>query len=365
MSVLSMLGGASQARFEVSAESQIGECRRAAQRLAQDIGFDETAVGRVGIVASELATNLVRHARGGELLLQALPTPPAQGGPQIEMLAIDRGPGMADVQRCLRDGYSTGGTHGEGLGAVTRLSSTFDIYSIAGQGTIVLARVSRAAETARGAAQACGAHAADRSAEALELGAICVPMPGEIECGDGWHVASDGDAFAMLVVDGLGHGSFAAAAARAAGSAFAAEPFRAPAEALQHLHRAMSGTRGAAAACALLPPASEALEYAGVGNIAGQLLSPQERARGMVSHNGILGAQLLRVQQFSYSWPADSRLVMHSDGIATRWSLSAYEGLHAHHSAVIAAILYRDHRRGHDDATVLVLGRRPGGSAFQ
>lgn len=352
MSMLSLLGGEKQLRFDVSADSQIGECRRAAQRLAQASGFDEIAVGRIGIVASELATNLVRYARGGELLLQALP---AQDDIQIELLAIDRGPGMADVQRCLQDGYSTGGTRGEGLGAVTRLSSIFDIYSIAGQGTIVLARLGRAAS----------ARAADRAAEALELGAICVPMPGEIECGDSWHVASDGLCAAALVVDGLGHGAFAAAAARAAGSAFEAEPFRAPAEALHHMHRAMSGTRGAAAACALMPPASDALEYAGVGNIVGYLVSPRERPRGMVSHNGILGTQLLRVQQFSYPWMRDSRLVMHSDGISTRWSLSAYEGLHTHHCAVIAAILYRDHRRGRDDATVLVLGRRPGGTAIQ
>lgn len=362
MSMLSLLGGEKQRRFEVSAESQIGECRRAAQRLAQVSGFDEIAVGRVGIVASELATNLVRHARGGELLLQTLA---AQDDIQIELLAIDRGPGIADVQRCLTDGYSTGGTRGEGLGAVTRLSSTFDIYSIAGQGTIVLARLGRAATAPRHVAQASQVCASDRTAQALELGAICVPMPGEIECGDSWHVASDGLCAAALVVDGLGHGAFAAAAARAAGSAFEAEPFRAPADALHHMHRAMSGTRGAAAACALMPPASDALEYAGVGNIVGHLLSPRERQRGMVSHNGILGTQLLRVQQFSYPWMRDSRLVMHSDGISTRWSLSAYEGLQTHHCAVIAAILYRDHRRSRDDATVLVLGRRSGGTAIQ
>jgi anti-sigma regulatory factor (Ser/Thr protein kinase) len=356
--MLGMLGGHSQTRFEVSTESQIGECRRAAQRLAEASGLDDTAVGRVGIVASELATNLVRHASGGELLLQALG---AQGDPQIELLAIDRGPGMADVQRCLQDGYSTGGTLGAGLGAVTRLSSTFDIYSIAGQGTIVLARLGGGSDGARSR----GLGEASGLGGGLELGAICVPMPGEIECGDSWHVASDGTAAALLVVDGLGHGTFAADAARAAGSAFMAEPFRAPVDAIQHMHRAMSGTRGAAAACALLPPHSQTLEYAGIGNISGSMISP-ERSQGMVSHNGTLGTQLLRrVQQFSYAWPRDGRVVMHSDGISARWSVSAYEGLHARHSAVIAAVLYRDHGRGRDDATVLVLARRPVGRALQ
>ena len=363
--MLSMLGSSSQTRFEVSADSQIGECRRAAQRLAQVSGFDETAVGRVGIVASELATNLVRHAGGGELLLQALA---GQGDMQIELLAIDRGPGMSDVQSCLRDGYSTGGTLGAGLGAVMRLSGVFDIYSVVGQGTVVLARLKRGgakgSADGRGESRGAAGSGAARLDDALELGAICVPMPGEIECGDGWQVASDGDAAAMLVVDGLGHGAFAAAAARAASTAFAAEPFRPPVETMRHMHRAMSGTRGAAAACALLPPRSQTLEYAGIGNIGGYMISP-ERSQGLVSHNGTLGTQLLRVQQFSYPWPRDGRVVMHSDGISARWSVSAYQGLHTHHSAVIAAVLYRDHGRGRDDATVLVLGRRAARGGLQ
>jgi anti-sigma regulatory factor (Ser/Thr protein kinase) len=342
--MLSMHGGAAQARFDVHADSEIGACRRAAQRLAQTQGFDETAVGRVGIVATELATNLVRHAGGGELLLQVLEV---QGELQLELIAIDRGPGMSDVQRCLQDGYSTGGTLGAGLGAVTRLSCLFDIYSIVGQGTIVMARIARDASTRRPAAPAQG----------LELGAICVPMPGEIECGDGWQVASEGASAAMLVVDGLGHGAFAAMAARAAIGAFESEPFRPPLDAIQHMHRAMSGTRGAAAACARLQGEGNALEYAGIGNISGSVIS-SERSQGMVSHNGTLGTQLLRVQQFGYLWPRDARVVMHSDGISARWSVAAYEGLRGRHSAVIAAVLYRDHRRGRDDATVLVVGPR-------
>ncbi|HEY7930001.1 MAG TPA: anti-sigma regulatory factor [Steroidobacteraceae bacterium] len=359
--MLSMLGGSSQTRFEVRADHQIGECRRAAQRLAQASGFDETAVGRVGIVASELATNLVRHGGGGELLLQSLA---AQGDVQVELLAIDQGPGMADVRRCLQDGYSSGGTHGEGLGAVRRLSSAFDIYSTVGRGTVVLARLRDGADALPGASRGAAGAARAGRADPLELGAVCMAMPGEIECGDSWHVASDGQACAMLVVDGLGHGPFAAAAARAAGNCFTAEPFRSPLDALQHMHRAVGGTRGAAAACALLPASSQTLEYAGIGNIAGHIISPQ-RSLGMVSHNGTLGSQLLRVQQFSYPWPPEALLVMHSDGLATRWSVSAYEGLHTHHSAVIAGVLYRDYRRGRDDATVLVLARRAPGGAVQ
>lgn len=347
---MQLLSGAPQLRLQVRDAGQVGECRRAAQRLAQTCDFDDTAAGRVALLATELATNLVRHAGGGELLLQALGQ---DAGTRIELLAIDRGPGMADVQQCLRDGYSTAGGMGAGLGAVARLSNTFDIYSIAGQGTVVLSRVAPGAPE-RGAGAGAGAGAAPAE---LELGAICVAMTGESACGDTWSVAQEGGNVAILVADGLGHGPLAASAALAASGAFAQQPFEAPAEAMQRLHRAIAGTRGAAAACARLDGGADRLEYAGVGNISGFLVSPQ-RSHGMVSHNGTLGTNLLRAQQFGYDWPRDCRLVMHSDGLSARWSLSAYEGLYAHHPAVLAAVLYRDHGRGRDDATVLVLSRR-------
>ena len=62
---------------------------------------------------------------------------------EFELLAIDQGPGMRDVDACMRDGHSTAGTAGCGLGAVLRLSGTFDLFSAPGQGTVVLSRTER------------------------------------------------------------------------------------------------------------------------------------------------------------------------------------------------------------------------------
>jgi hypothetical protein len=78
----------------------------------------------------------------------------------------------------------------------------------------------------------------------------------------------------------------------------------------------------------------------------------------MVSHNGILGVQFLRKQQFEYAFGRGDRVVMHSDGMSARWSLAAYPGLSDRHPAVVAGVLYRDHRRPRDDVTVLVSGIR-------
>jgi anti-sigma regulatory factor (Ser/Thr protein kinase) len=321
--------------------SQVGDCRRAAQKLAQVYDFDDTLVGRVGIVATELTNNLVKHAGRGELLLQAI------GDGQsvtIEMVAIDRGPGMS-VERCMRDGYSTGGTAGTGLGAISRLSTLFDVYSADG-GTVAVSRVAKQAAlgSARPAAMA-----------AREFGAISIAVQGETECGDIWRIASREGSTAILVADGLGHGPLAATAAAAAAAAFDKQPFDSPAESMQHLHKALSGGRGAAAACAVIDSGSATLAYAGVGNIYGAVVSA-ERSRGMVSHNGILGVQMPRKQQFEYPFTLEDRVVMHSDGMSARWSVKNYPGLFLRHAAVIAGVLYRDHARPRDDVTVVVSG---------
>ena len=316
-----------QMRYVIDDSSKVGEARRAAHTLAN---FELTAgvADKVSIAATELANNLLLHARGGELLIQALGTDTSR---VVELLAIDRGPGMTDVSRCMSDGYSTGGTPGTGLGAVRRLAKEFDIYSEPGEGTIVMARF---------------------GATNPRLGAVSVAMPGEIECGDAWDIVTDANGTAVIVVDGLGHGAFAAEAARTCISAFQSAPEDAPRGILQRAHRSMSKTRGGGAAVARFSNGS--LAYAGVGNIAGYLVSP-EKSQGLVSHNGTLGLNHRPAQQLEYSVAPGALLIMHSDGLSARWDLKQNPGLLRAHPALIAAALYRDHGRSSDDATVVVI----------
>lgn len=317
-----------QQRFVIDDESKVGEARRAAQALAS---FELTAeiAGQVAIAATELSRNLLRHARGGELLVQQL-----DDGEHttVELLAIDRGPGMGDVAACMVDGYSTAGTPGTGLGAVRRLADEFDIHSAPGQGTIVLARFGDLLPT--------------------RFGAVCVPVEGEFECGDSWHLEHRGDEVALFVVDGLGHGTFAAEAARAAVLAFEVAPFDPPQDVMTRANERMTKTRGGAAACARL--SGNLVSYSGVGNIAGTLVA-HEKSLGLVSHNGTLGANPRRAQQFEYTREPGSLLVMHTDGISARWDLRHRPDVLVMHPAIIAGMLYRDHARGRDDATVVVI----------
>jgi len=322
-------GYKTQLRYVIDEESKVGEARRAAQALA-NFEFDAQTAGKVAIVATELANNLLRHAGSGELLVQALGP---DGASTLEILSIDKGPGMQDVARCMTDGYSTIGTAGTGLGAVRRLSDDFDIYSVHGEGTLVMARFGKAPD--------------------IRFGAICVPMHGEVECGDAWHLVGDGDRTSLILIDGLGHGAFAAEAAQAGIGAFANSPWEQPQQIMLLAGAAMSKTRGGAAACAQMQ--SGRVSYSGIGNISGALISP-EKSQGLVSHAGTLGMQVRRAQQFEYERPPGTLLVMHSDGLSARWSYKDRQDLFMHHPAIIAALLYRDHARERDDATVVVVG---------
>lgn len=324
--------------FPIDDGSQIGAARRGVSAMAQAAGLSEAAIGRAGIVATELATNLFNHARDGRLLARVRDELP--NGRMLELIALDSGPGMADIERCLRDGYSTAGTAGNGLGAVRRLSDSFDISSKPGSGTLVLARIGDAAPGRR---------------DALRFGVVCVPMGGEEACGDGWEWLRDARGASLLVFDGLGHGPIAKEAADVARNVFRNEPQRAPEEALMIMHQRLQGTRGGAAAVARVDLERGSLRYAGIGNIGG-MLHAGDRRRGLPSHNGILGSVVGRVQAFDYEWSEGDTLIMHSDGLKSRWHLDDAPAAARHDPTLLAGLLYRDFQRGRDDVLVAVVG---------
>ena len=319
-----------QVPLEIREESQVGQARRRAHTMAVNAGLDEDEANKASIIASEAATNLVKHGSGGEVLLREL-----RSG--IEVIAIDKGRGMADVSRCLSDGYSTSGTAGTGLGAIRRLSSVFDIYSRPSGGTAVVSRIQN------GAPQKVSA----------EVGVICRPKIGETLCGDAWAVKQAGDETWVVVADGLGHGPDAHEAALEAVRIFRdTSGYRSTTDALEAMHGALRKTRGAAVAVAQIDRAARQLRFAGVGNIAGTVLTANDW-KSMMSHNGILGHEVRRMQEFSHPWTPVSKLVMNSDGLGT-WNLERYPGLLMRHPSVIAGVLYRDYWRQRDDVTVFV-----------
>jgi anti-sigma regulatory factor (Ser/Thr protein kinase) len=325
---------------EVSDETGVGEARRLASTLSERCGFDETRRGKLALVVTEAASNMLHHARGGQMLLRPLHE---QGRDGFEVLAIDRGPGMRNLAQCLVDGYSTRGTAGNGLGSMQRNADVFDLFSAPDRGTVLVAQFWQGAASLPGP----------------RWGAVCVAVAGEAVVGDGWAARTNGQRTTIALLDGLGHGQGAADATLAGLAAFHANPSLGPSDLLSPLHDALRPTRGAAASIAQIDTGAAQLRFAGVGNCSASIFAgPGLRPTGLAPQNGTLGVRLPRVHELSYAWPADGLLVMHTDGLGTRWSLDDYPGIQLRHPSVVAAVLYRDFSRNRDDVTVLAFTTR-------
>jgi anti-sigma regulatory factor (Ser/Thr protein kinase) len=325
-------------RLTVEDASQVAEARREAVALARSLGYDEARSGAVALAVTEAATNLLKHATRGHILAGRITQSDRAG---IEFYVLDRGPGMANVTGSLRDGESSAGSPGLGLGTLSRMTTGFDVYSQRGKGTVMHFEVW---------AQSQRAVAAD----GVRVAAVCVPKAGEAVAGDAWLVREARGRTVLLIADGLGHGPDAAAAAAAARKYVWDNWEQQPADLIDGIHHALRSTRGAAAAVAVLNAASEVGVYCGIGNIACSVRAGGT-SRSLVSHNGTLGHSVRKIQDFSFPFPAGALLVACSDGINTRWSLDDYPGLESRAPALIAGAIYRDHERGRDDATVVVL----------
>ncbi len=317
-------------------DADIGAVRRRFATLAALAGLDEHRTSEAALIATELATNVRRHGGGGGALLGTAPAP-ARG---VTIAAWDRGPGM-DLEACLRDGMSTAGTAGNGLGAVSRLASRWDAYAPRGRGTVIVAHVAHVAPAGRA------------PPTRLELGAVRLPYPGLAISGDAWDCHASGDVATLIVCDGLGHGDGAAEASRAVLASFRERPDDPPAVILERVDRAARPTRGAAATVVRVDFAARHAVLAGVGNVSAWIAGAPPRQ--LVTQHGTLGHATPKIREERHAFPEGAHLVIASDGLKSRLELDAYPGLFARDPAVIAVVLWRDHNRGRDDATAVVL----------
>ncbi len=315
----------------VAEVTQVGEARRVAATLAAESGLPEADAGRASIVVTELATNLVNHGGGGAIVLRG-----GIGRGALDILALDRGPGL-HVESAMRDGFSTSGTAGHGLGAVRRQSELFEIHTRAGGGTAILARVG------------------PRGTSSLPPWAgVSAPHPGESANGDCWTVAELGNGTALLAIaDGLGHGPLASDAATKACEVVNRYAAEQPGGIAVRVHAALRPTRGAAIGIARLDRARGELVFCGIGNIAGTIVGAAAR-RSIVSMHGIAGHQANDIREFRYDLESGALVVLHSDGISAKWDLAQYGAILNRDPALIAGLIWRDYRRTNDDATVIV-----------
>lgn len=328
-----------QSSHNIGEIGEVSSARRAGVELSRKLGFDEVRAGELAILITEAGTNIEKHASSGKIYTRAISAGEKHG---VEVLAVDSGPGMGNIELNFEDGNSTTGTYGTGLGAIKRLAHHVDIYSDHGKGTVLL--------------MILWADPAMVSEDFWEIGNICVPIPSEEVCGDSWTAVGSDTVLSVLVADGLGHGQGAADASLLAVKTMETDPDVFPVRAMQNSHALMRGSRGAAVAIARVDVTTQELRYCGVGNIAGCIFSAEGRQH-LISHNGIVGTNMLKTQEFAHAWKEDAIVIMHSDGIGTKWALENYPALERCHPSVIAAVIHRDFTRGRDDATIVVFKR--------
>jgi anti-sigma regulatory factor (Ser/Thr protein kinase) len=338
--------------------TRVRDARVAAEAAAARAGLDEGRAAGCALVATELATNLLKHAGGGLILLDVVsrPDPDRADGaaPMVQIVAIDHGPGVRDIAGALRDGFSTTSSLGAGLGTCRRVADDFDLHSTVGRGTIALARLG-----ARKGRRAKPASAAP----AVRAGGVNVPFAGAEFSGDAWAWVRSGDLTTLMLADGLGHGVAAARASSAAVQQLYRAPELPPAQLLRRLEGALRDTRGAAVAVAQLDISAGRLLFAGIGNIGARLRTGAEW-QPLLSRPGIVGAhRAAHLPQHEVAWGDDRLLVLHSDGLPSRWSPGPAAHSPSLDPAVIAAVIVRDAsspaRPVRDDTTVAVLSPSP------
>lgn len=296
------------------------------------MGFDEHKRSDISIVVTELANNLLLHASTGHILI----CPVEAGDTCLDILSIDNGPGIRDINRAFEDGVSTGGTAGQGLGAVQRLSDVVSLYSLDGQGTVVFCRFGLS-EAARN----------------LPVGVISIPIYGEIECGDSYLALLGPRRSLYMMVDGLGHGVIASEAASEAVKSVQQSAHESLTDIMGATHNALKATRGAAMSIAVVDHERSLITYAGVGNVTASV-GNGSTSRNLVSRNGTLGAVLPKIQEYTYPFESGMMLLMYTDGLHSKCGFAGLPGITMRPPGLIAGLLYRNFRRQRDDASVLV-----------
>ncbi len=330
--------------YRVEDRSFVAYIKREIHGLVGQAKFPEKQRHEIDIIVAELSSNLIKHAGSGELVYRILT--PEDSPATFEILAIDNGPGIADIAKVMKDGISTAGTLGHGLGAIERLSTLSQVYSMPKWGTIHYAMVGpkrREEEKPR-----------KNGALNLDIAALCVNKPRETVCGDGYRIKETDAEIQIFFGDGLGHGEHAKEAVVKAGNIFFESKASDPVDIIREMHERVRRTRGLVAVVAVWNKRSREWRICGVGNILGRMFSGIQ-ARNYMSYNGTVGLNIPNTMTSSvYNGEKNQHLILCSDGIRTRWDLARFHAIFRYDVTVLASAIYKDFTRGNDDASVLI-----------
>ncbi|HEY1195755.1 MULTISPECIES: SpoIIE family protein phosphatase [Flavobacterium] len=326
--------------YKIDDRSLIAFIKREIHNLALQLGFTPHRAAETDIIVAELTSNLMKFANGGELLYRANFNGEHN---EIEIYCLDKGIGFDNVAKIMNDGYSSSNTLGHGLGSIKRLSNDFQIYSMKNWGCVQYVKICEKPELEIPSLK-----------NGLNPTTIAVNYPGEKLCGDGYYIKHNSKGFQIFVGDGLGHGESANEAVEAAIKAFKQSVETDPTTILRDIHLKVKKTRGLVATIASVDYKSEVWNVCGIGNINTRIFNGLEN-KTYTPYNGIIGHNIPRtLNNTVVPYKKHQIIIMHSDGLRTRWSLNDLNSIFKQSPGIIAAAIYKENVRGTDDATILV-----------
>jgi anti-sigma regulatory factor (Ser/Thr protein kinase) len=324
--------------FNVADRSYFAIIKREVHTLTLNAGFSPQKVGEIDIIVAELVSNLVKHGGGGRV---AVKLEVEKDNTLLELICIDSGKGMADVNRMMVDGVSTKNTLGQGMGAMKRLSHLFQVYSMKDWGTVTLIRIWK------------NDPALFNPGPLSQIRSVIIPKPGETACGDGFFYKATTDTISFFLGDGLGHGPEAEKAITQAGEAFMKCHEKDPASVIRYINSSVRKTRGLVGTVVSLDIKERKWRICGIGNIQTRIAEGIE-LKGYMAYNGIIGLNLpntLKTHEMPYE--NGQLLLMCSDGIKSRWDIFRYQHIMRYDLSILCAAVLKDFSRNTDDAAVV------------
>lgn len=327
----------------VSHLSDANEARRLVKVMASELCFDMREIEELAIVASELASNLVKHATSGRLTFTPLKEGLRTG---IKIASQDNGPGIDDVERAITDGFSTTGSLGYGLGTVNRLMDELEIQPghDGNTGTQITCVRWKREQTPK--IEDCP----------LSFGVATRAYRNSESNGDNFVLRRSGESALIALIDGLGHGQYAKIASQTARE-YIENHYDQPLEAIfRGAGRACRATRGVVMALARFACQMESisLTFASIGNIEARVFGSPAPVN-IIAQRGVVGLNAPNPVVTKCSWNPDYILVLHTDGLQPNWSWHDFPELAMATASQAARYLLQVLATDSDDATVFVV----------
>ncbi len=326
--------------YEIVDRSFVAFVKREIHNEAIHQLFSTSRVGIIDIAVSELTSNIIKHATKGELLYRFS----IENEKKVfEILCIDSGPGIKDINHAMKDGVSTTKTLGQGLGALERLSNLFQIYSIVKWGTVCYCKIH------------ADPHIAFLDSAPVKFKALNIAKPGQTVSGDGFQVSVNNDYTKIFMGDGLGHGKEAHYAVQLAITNFKMCLDYDPVTIIKHIHDTVKKSRGLVGTVVIVDHRLKKWKICGVGNIATKIYDGVLNAKTYISYNGIIGLNVpVTLKNHELELGKQQCLIMASDGIKTRWDLAQFPAILRYDPLMLAAVIYKESARKNDDMSILI-----------